>query len=66
MTHLHEASEADRISANADRIAAELIELCGKPDNYKGLHTLVSVAYLRGASDQLKKDTARVQGCEAS
>ncbi len=68
MTHLHEASEADRISANADRVAAELIALLGKrldpsmPDFYEELQTLVSVAYLRGASDELKRVNGTLGG----
>jgi hypothetical protein len=60
VTHLHEASEADAISANADRVAAELIQLLGEPKDYAHLCNMVSVAYLRGASDQLKRDRERL------
>ena len=54
---LHEATIADAISAKGDRFAAELIESLGEPTTYEKLHTLVSVAYLQGAADELKRWT---------
>ncbi len=58
--HLHEATAADVIGATADRVAADLIERVGQPiasqpDYYEQLQHLVSLAYLRGASDELKR-----------
>ena len=59
---LHEATIADAISARGDLVASELIEIIGQPDNYAKLHTLVSVAYLRGAADELKRAQDAVNG----
>ncbi len=58
--HLREASAVDVIGATADRVAAELIErtglpTVGSPDYYEQLQHIVSLAYLKGASDELKR-----------
>ena len=58
--HLREATAADVIGATADRVAADLIERVGQPmanqpDYYEQLQHIVSLAYLKGASDELKR-----------
>ena len=54
--HLHEVTTSDTNaeSARADLVAAELLGTFGVPDRYERLHSLVSLAYLRGVQDTLQ------------